>query len=110
MVKCCTFPTSANFDENFLRLETALTEDDQSCAFTTYGLAVVLGIPRQTLNDYFVRLGATGNDPRKTLDEALAMGLKRAENMKSNSLYVFLEQVGCAKGLYCGIWGTQLAC
>ncbi|MBW4629129.1 MAG: hypothetical protein KME49_27385, partial [Brasilonema octagenarum HA4186-MV1] len=36
-----------------MRLETALTQDDQSCAFTTRALSVVLGIPQTTLNDYF---------------------------------------------------------
>lgn len=76
-----------------LKLETALTSDNRNCAFTTNALSVVLDIPKQRLSEYFNGLRVSGNDPRKTLKEALALGLKVSGNEQPNSLYVFLEQI-----------------
>lgn len=73
--------------------ESFLTKDLSTCAFTTNALAEVLGVPQRTLNDYYARLALSGCDPRKTLDEALAMGLTLSGNVRQNALYVFAEQI-----------------
>lgn len=76
-----------------LKLETALTNDTRNCAFTTNALSAVLDIPKQRLSEYFNGLKVSGKDPRKTLKEAVGLGLKVSGNVQPNSLYVFLEQV-----------------